>query len=200
MYGFKPLLCGLDFRLITSQIQEEIKKVSLPLDWTEWMIAENAKDRQSEVQSSTLFADSIKTDISLLDSKIEKLMSAYLESALSLEEYRDAKSALVNQKQLLKEKLSAFEQKANNRFELTEKFLKYNIELANEGTNEEKLHLFKKVGSNFIIEARTVLFEPRGAWRTLSDSGFFGGNTFVSALRADPISASDADFQFWRRR
>ena len=46
--------------------------------------------------------------------------------------------------------------------------------------------------------ARTVLFEPRGAWRTLSDSGFFGGNTFVSALRADPISASDSDFQFWR--
>ncbi len=64
---------------------------------------------------------------------------------------------------------------------------------------EEKLHLFKKVGSNFIIEARTVLFEPRGAWKILSDSGFFGGNTFVSALRADPISASDSDFQFWRR-
>jgi site-specific DNA recombinase len=47
--------------LITSQIQEEIKKVSLPLDWTKWMIAENAKDRQSEVQSSTLFADSYKS-------------------------------------------------------------------------------------------------------------------------------------------
>jgi hypothetical protein len=88
-------------------------------------------------------------------------------------------------------------QKANNRFELTEKFLKYNIELANEGINEEKLHLFKKVGSNFLIKDRTVLFEPRSAWRTLSDSGFFGGNTFVSALRADPISASDSDFQFW---
>lgn len=76
--------------------------------------------------------------------------------------------------------------------------LNNNIELANEGINEEKLHLFKKVGSNFIIEARTVLFEPRGAWRTLSDSGFFGGNTFVSALRADRIFASDSDFQFWR--
>ncbi|KKU69382.1 MAG: Recombinase, partial [Microgenomates group bacterium GW2011_GWC1_47_20] len=125
--------------LITSQIQEEIKKVSLPLDWTQWMIAENAKDRQSEVQSSTLFVDSAKADISLLDSKIEKLMTAYLESALSLEEYRDTKSALVASKQLLKEKLLAFEQKANNRFELTEKFLKYNMELANEGTNEEKL-------------------------------------------------------------
>ena len=51
-------------------------------------------------------------------------MTLYLESALSLEEYRDAKNALVNAKQLLKEKLSAFEQKSHNRFELTEKFLK----------------------------------------------------------------------------
>src|SRR3989339_676252 len=185
--------------LITSQIQEEIKKVSLPLDWTQWMIAENAKDRQSEVQSSTLFVDSAKADISLLDSKIEKLMTAYLESALSLEEYRDTKSALVASKQLLKEKLLAFEQKANNRFELTEKFLKYNMELANEGTNEEKLHLFKKVGSNFQIKDRTVLFEPRGAWRTLSDSGFFGGNTFVSALRADHIFGGNLNSEFWRK-
>ena len=102
-------------------------------------------------------------------------------------------------KQLLKEKLSAFEQKANNRFELTEKFLKYNMELANECTNEEKLHLYKKVGSNFQIKDRTVFFEPRGAWKNLLNSGIFGGNAFVSALRADPILASDSDFQFWRR-
>jgi len=105
----------------------------------------------------------------------------------------------VNEKQLLKEKLSAFEQKANNRFELTEKFLKFNVELANECTNEEKLHLYKKVGSNFQIKDRTVFFEPRGAWKNLLDSGIFGGNAFGSALRADPISASDSDFQFWRR-
>src|SRR3989338_3294140 len=172
--------------LITSQIQNEIKKFSLPLDWLSWMIEENKKYQSSEIQSSTLFVDSTKADISLLDSKIEKLMTAYLESALSLEEYRDAKSALVASKQLLKEKLSAFEQKANNRFELTEKFLKYNMELANDRTNEEKLHLFKKVGSNFQIKDRTVLFEPRRAWKTLLDSGFGGGNALVSRLRRDP--------------
>src|SRR3989338_8918585 len=185
--------------LITSQIQEEIKKVSLPLDWLSWMIEENKKDQSSEIQSSTLFVDSAKADISLLDSKIEKLMNAYLESALSLEEYRDAKSALVASKQLLKEKLSAFEQKANNRFELTEKFLKYNMELANDRTNEENTHLFKKVGSNFILEARTVLFEPRGAWKTLSDSEFFGGNAEQTALRADHIFGSETLFENLRK-
>ena len=185
--------------IITSEIQKKIKKVSLPLDWLSWMIEENKKDQSSEIQSSTLFVDSTKADISLLDSKIEKLMNAYLENALSLDEYRDMKNKLVNEKQLLKEKLSAFDQKANNRFELTEKFLKYNIELANEEINEEKLHLFKKVGSNFQIKDRTVLFEPRGAWRTLAESGFCGGNAEQTALRADHIFGGNLNSEFWRR-
>jgi hypothetical protein len=85
---------------------------------------------------------------------------------------------LVNQNQLLKEKLRAFEQKSHNQFELADKFLKAcvsNVELANDRTNEENTHLFKKVGSNFQIKDRTVLFEPRGAWKTLLDSEFGGG-------------------------
>ncbi len=50
-------------------------------------------------------------------------MNAYLENALSLEEYREVKNKLVNQKQLLKDKLAAFEQKRNNRFELAARFI-----------------------------------------------------------------------------
>ena len=189
--------------LITSQIQKEIKKVSLPDDWAKWMLAENEKDQLVEAQSSTLFVQNTKEEIFSIENKIEKLMTLYLDNSLSLEEYRETKNKLVNQKQLFKEKLSSFEQKANNRFELTEKFLKTNItnaELANEGIPEKILPEFKKVGSNFKILDRTVLFEPRGAWKILSDSEFFGGNAGVSALRADPISGSDSDFQFWRRR
>ena len=174
----------------------------MPLDWANWMIAENEKDRQSENQSSEIFSQKTKDEISLLDSKVEKLMNLYLENVLSLEEYRDSKNKLVSQKQLLKEKLSAFEKKSNNRFELTENFLKAsinNMELANEGIPEDFLREFKKVGSNFQIKDRTVLFEPRGAWRILSDSGFFGGNSEQTALRADHIFASEPDFVFWRR-
>jgi site-specific DNA recombinase len=189
--------------IITSQVRTEIQKVSLPDDWAKWMIAENAKDRQSEAQSSTLFVQNTKDEIFSIENKIEKLMTLYLDNSLSLEEYRETKNRLVNQKQLFKEKLSSFEQKANNRFELTEKFLKANItntELANEGIPEEILREFKKVGSNFQIKDRTVLFEPRGAWKTLLDSEFGGGNALVSRLRRDPISASKNDFQFWRCR
>ena len=189
--------------IITSQIKEEIKKVSLPLDWVNWMIEENRKDQSSETQSSEIFSQKTKDEIFLLDSKVEKLMNLYLENVLSLEEYRDSKNKLVNQKQLLKEKLSAFEKKSHNRFELTENFLKANIhmvELANEKTNEENLHLFKKVGSNFKILNRTVFFEPRSAWRILLDSGLFGGNSEQTALRADHIFGSETLFEKLRRR
>ena len=76
-------------------------------------------------------------------------MNAYLENALSLEEYRDAKSALVNQKQLLKEKLSAFEQKANNRFERAIHFILQSKEakiLAKDENLQSLRDCFKKVG------------------------------------------------------
>ena len=189
--------------IITSQIQENVQKVSLPLDWLKWMIEENAKDQSSEVQSSEIFSQKIQNEISLLDSKIEKLMNAYLENALSLEEYREAKSALVGSKQLLKEKLSSFEKKSHNRFELTEKFLKDNItnaELANNKTNEENLHLFQKVGSNFKIHNRTVLFEPRGAWKILAGFGFGGNSAQSSALRADAFFRGGTQFKLMRSR
>jgi|GEM_PF-2360750 len=70
------------------------------------------------------------------------------------------------------------------------------MEFANKKTNEEILHLFKKVGSNFQILNRTVFFELCGAWKTLLDSEFFGGNREQTALRADHIFASEPDFVF----
>ena len=189
--------------IITSEIKKNIKKISLPLDWIKWMIEENRKDQSTEIQSREIFSQSTKDEISLLDSKIEKLMTAYLESALSLEEYRDAKSVLVGSKQLLKEKLASFEKKSHNRFELTEKFLKDNItnaELANEKTNEDFLHLFQKVGSNFKIHNRTVLFEPRGAWKILAGFGFGGNSAQSSALCADAFFGVNALTQNLRSR
>jgi len=72
------------------------------------------------------------------------------------------------------------------------------MELANEKTNEEFLHLFKKVGSNFQILNRTFLFEPHGAWKILFELGSGGNLPKSSALRADPIFASEPDFVFWR--
>ena len=57
--------------------------------------------------------------------------------------------------------------------------------------------IYSKISSNFIIEARTVLLSHAGVANPFQIQVFWG-NTDESALRADPISASDSDFQFWR--
>jgi hypothetical protein len=40
--------------------------------------------------------------------------------------------------------------------------------------------------------------EPRGAWKTLLDSGFGGGNSEQTALRADHIFGSETLFEILR--
>jgi hypothetical protein len=50
----------------------------------------------------------------------------------------------------------------------------------------------------FCLENRTVLFESRGAWRILAESGFCGGNAEQTALRADHISSPVLNSEFLR--
>ena len=50
-------------------------------------------------------------------------MNAYLENAVSLPEYQENKNNLVQQKQILKDKIAAFEQKRGNWFEPAIRFV-----------------------------------------------------------------------------
>ncbi|MBI2020880.1 recombinase family protein [Candidatus Giovannonibacteria bacterium] len=179
---------------ITSSIQTELQKVSLSDDWADWMVGELEKEKTKTTQSSKLFAQNVKSEIAGVDEKLDKLMTAYLENALSLAEYQTAKNKLVNQKQSLKDKLMAFEQKANNRFERATRFILQSKKakiLAKDENLQSLRDCFKKVGSNFLIQNRALSFTPRGAWRILAESGFCGGNAEQSALRADHIFGSE---------
>ena len=69
----------------------------------------------------------------------------------------EAKNKLVNQKQLLKDKLTAFEQKSNNRFELAAKFInavKQAEIIALQENPEQGRDFLKKIGSNFRLSGQ----------------------------------------------
>ena len=82
---------------ISSQINEAIQKVSLPDDWADKVLNELEIERETKAQSSRFFAQKTENEIKMIDKKLKKLMNAYLESALNLVEYREAKNKLVNQ-------------------------------------------------------------------------------------------------------
>src|SRR3990167_1884054 len=187
---------------ITSSIQLELQKVSLPDDWADWMTGELEKEKMETAQSSELFTQKIKVEIVSVDEKLDKLMTAYLENALSLAEYQTAKNKLVNQKQSLKDKLTAFEQKVNNRFELATRFILQSKEakiLAKGGNLQSLRDCFKKVGSNFLIQNRVLSFTPRGAWRILAESTFGALCAPAEARNAEAISSQNWDLDKMRK-
>jgi hypothetical protein len=55
--------------------------------------------------------------------------------------------------------------------------------------------VYKKFSSLIIHIVALANEEPRSAWRTLLDSGFFGGNSEQTALRADHIFGSETLFE-----
>ncbi len=175
---------------ISSQINEEIQKISLPDDWSDWMIKELETERIQSNQSSDFFAQKNKKELSKIDEKLEKLMTAYLESVLSLTEYQQAKNILVNQKQILKDKISSFERKSNNRFELAINFVKASKQakiIALQENPEGIRDFLKKIGSNFQIQNQNISFSPRGAWQIVVNSALFsppaGGATAPQARK-----------------
>ena len=180
---------------ISFQLNSELQKVSLPDDCADWMLTEIEKEQKATAQSSRFFAQKYEAELSKLDEKLDKLMNAYLESVLNVREYQEAKNKLVNQKQVLKDKLSAFEQKSNNRFELAIAFLKdaNQAEKCAQQENPEGIRDFlKKIGSNFRIAERTLSFPLKNAW-------VIAEKYHAEARSAEATSYDFAKSTIWRK-
>ncbi len=187
---------------ISSQIKMEIQKVSLPDDCADWMLKEIEKERKAKAQSSSFFAQKIKQEIAKIDEKLEKLMNAYLESVLNIKEYQEAKNKLINQKQVLKDKLNAFEQKSDNRFELAARFVKASKQakiIASKENPEGIRDFLKKIGSNFQLQNQNVSFSPRGAWQIVAKWGFGARSAPAERLCREAISSQNDKIVKWRR-
>ena len=118
-------------------------------------------------------------------------MTAYLENALSLDEYRESKNKLINLKQVLKDKSNAFEQKSNNRFELAIKFIQASKEakiIALQENPERIRDFLKKIGSNFRLAEQTLNFDFKNAWKILE-------NFNLSARSAEATNLKNFNFE-----
>ena len=196
---------------MTEMIKEEIRKVSLSDEVADWLIAKVEKDKTEDTDSSKNQINKVKIEALAIDAKLDKLMTAYLENALTLEEYQTAKNKLITEKQVLKDKLTAFERVSFNRFEPVINFLKdcKEASILAESTDTEKIRaFFQKVGSNPLVNDRALVFSPCAPFAFVpeipktanknaggAEGGFQGGIPPRPPLGIFPSPFSD-DFQF----
>ena len=149
---------------MTEMIREELKKVSLSDAAANWLIGEVEKERNADDNSSKSHIQKVKDDTSAVDVKLDKLMTAYLENALTLPEYQSIKNKLITEKQVLKDKLASFARVSTNRFEPVIEFIKDCKEAAILATSTDTAKIrsfFQKVGSNPLVHNRALVFSPR---------------------------------------
>ena len=156
--------------VLTEQVKESCQKVSLPDDWREKYLAKVGEWEKENSQSSNLFAQNLKTELSAIKIKLERLTDAYLSEALELAEYQRTKNALMAEKKTKEEKLSDFERKGNHWLELVRNWI---IE-ANQAKNfvldnnfSEMKNFIKKIGSNRRILNQRLFVDFKKPWNYL---------------------------------
>ncbi len=180
---------------ITSQIKEEIKKVSLSSAWANASISYLEKEKLDTAQAESSFAQKARNELVEIETKLDRLLDLQLDGNLLLTEYTAKKYKLILAKKDLEEKISAFGRKSNNRFELAIAFLKEanQAEKYAQQENPERIRDFlKKIGSNFRIAERTVSFPLKNAWS-------LAGKYHAEARSAEATSYDFAKSAIWRR-
>ncbi len=107
-------LCGQPYvraELVQGQVEEAIRSCTLAAETADWLLAEIAAGKAAD---STAHQESVKITrarIAGVTAKLDRLMAAYLDQTLSLDEYKCAKSKLVEEKRLLEEEATQVQKK-----------------------------------------------------------------------------------------
>ena len=157
---------------LVEQINSFLQKVSLSSRDTKKVLAEFQKDETKEKEKSVGIVQSLKTEISEIETKLEKLLDAYLGEIISATDYKARKEKLLTQKIELGEKIGDFEQKGLSRLEPAREFvlsLNQAQKLLSTKNYPEMTTFLKNIGSNHILENRQFRFEPKNPYDLVAE-------------------------------
>jgi len=149
---------------LVEQIKTFLKKVSLSSRDTKKVLSELQKDELQEKEKSVAIVQNLKTELVETETKLEKLLDAYLGEVISAADYKARKEKLLTQKIELSEKIRDFEQKPLSRLEPAREFilsLNKAQKLLSIKNYPEMTTFLKNIGSNHILRNRQLIFSPK---------------------------------------
>ena len=158
------------------QVADAVGTLALTEEWADWMIAELEGDKARADQTHAVQIGTAQGDLDQLESKLERLLTAYVEGDVAADEYRKAKTKLVNEKQGITGRLTAIRENKAKRFEPAIRFVKAAKQagiLASGTDAVAKRDFLRNNGSNLTILNRELKWEPREAWQLVAGYGPF---------------------------
>ncbi len=149
---------------LTEQIKSFLQKVSLSNQDTKKVLAALEQDEVQAKENAKSDVVVLKTQLTVIDTKLEKLLDAFLSDTLSTTEYAAKKNHLVSEKVRIEEKITDFETKGLSWLEPAREFvlsLNQAANLLSQKNLSEMTAFLKNIGANHILQNRQFSFEPK---------------------------------------
>jgi DNA invertase Pin-like site-specific DNA recombinase len=173
--------CGQRYYLPESELAEQIKdyvqKVSLTDTERDTGLSIIAEWENENRQPAESLDRDLKAELSAVKAKISRLSDAYLEEAFEIDEYKEKKNILVNQKRDIEEKMADFHANGNRWLELSKNLIldaNKAGNIASGGNFAEMRNFLKKHGSNRKILNRRLVLEFNPPWNLIANRGVIG--------------------------
>lgn len=156
--------------LLTEQIKNHLQKVSLSSQDTEKVLRALDSDEQKAKESNYNILQNLKNDKANIETKLDKLLSAYLDEIVSAEEYAVQKEKLLTRKVELTEEIKGIENGSMSWLEPARvwvKSLNYAEKLRKRDNKKEMATFLKQIGSNHILIDKMYQFTPKNPYKLL---------------------------------
>ncbi len=149
---------------LTEQIRDFLQKVSLSSQDTEKCLAAlDAEETQAKQQAQDE-AKILREHVADLDTRLERLLDAYLNNALSTTEYAAKKNKIISEKATFTEKVADIEERGVSWLEPAREFVLSLNQAANLLSRNEKHEMtafLKNIGANHSLRNRQFGFSPK---------------------------------------
>ena len=145
--------------LLVLQLREQLQKISLPDDWTDYMLRKTDEWSNEVKVSSGSLLEQIKTNERETEQKLDELVTLYLDDDIPKENYLSKKNELLKQKvSLIQRKESARAERKNWVEPLREWILdiKKATQLVSSDNFFEISDYFKKIGTNSQLRDKSI--------------------------------------------
>ena len=135
-------------------------------------MVELQKDGERAKEEAKTTVQNLKAELTEIEAKLKKLLTAYLDEIISAEDYKVRKENLVVKKVELGEKIINFEQKGVSWLEPACEFVLSLNQAANlvKSENKEEMTTFlKTIGSNHVLENRQFVFAPKIQYKLVAE-------------------------------
>ena len=171
---------------LVEQLRESIRKVAISDLWAKKILEALNKEEEADREKAMEVLTNLKSEIAELDKKIDKLLEAYLENIVSVEEYQLKKQNLIDLKSQLKQKITEIEETQSFWLEPAREFILSCSEakIIAETQNFGQLFVFlKKVGANFLLSDKKVRFSWQEPYNFLAAEAGAAKNSTWSGSR-----------------